>query len=86
MKFQTLEKKITSLITIQTIGLVQNILELDLLLILIMGKVEVGIFLTIQNIYRHKNNIIPSNEEKLTNYEKFNDYIMTSLRTIWVLI
>ena len=44
-------KKITSLITIQTIGLVQNILELDHLLILIMGKVEVGIFLTIQNIY-----------------------------------
>ena len=30
-----------------------------------------------------KNNIIPSNEEKLTNSEKFNDYIMTSLRTIW---
>ena len=30
-----------------------------------------------------KNNIIPSNKEKLTNSEKFNDYIMTSLRTIW---
>ena len=29
-----------------------------------------------------KNNIIPSNKEKLTNSEKFNDYIMTSLRTI----
>ena len=30
-----------------------------------------------------KSNIIPCVEEKLTNSEKFNDYIMTTLRTIW---
>ena len=28
-------------------------------------------------------NIIPSTVEKLTNSEKFNDYMMTSLRTMW---
>ena len=34
-------------------------------------------------IHSINNNIIPLVEEKLTNSEKFNDYIMTSLRTIW---
>jgi oxygen-independent coproporphyrinogen-3 oxidase len=29
-----------------------------------------------------KNNIIPFEEEKLTNVERLNEYIMTSLRTI----
>ena len=30
-----------------------------------------------------KNNILPFDEEKLKNSDKFNEYIMTSLRTIW---
>lgn len=34
-------------------------------------------------IHSINNNIIPLIEEKLTSSEKFNDYIMTSLRTIW---
>ena len=34
-------------------------------------------------IHSINNNIIPFIEEKLTNSEKFNDYIITSLRTIW---
>ena len=51
MKFQTLEKEITFLLIIQTIGLVHNILVSDLLLILTMEKVDVGISLAILNIY-----------------------------------